>query len=93
MNLKQLKEGHEISEILNRTNEALNKLKGIKPYSPKDGKVLEDGLYNFCISEHRDGSGWKAELSRYFGNVRLLNVIIAELEKQVKELQEQYDKL
>ena len=93
MNLEQLKEGQELTELLKTTNKALQTLKEIKNYKPKDGKKYEDGLYNFCISEHRDGSGWRAELSRYFGNSRLLKVIIDELESQVTELQEKFEKL
>lgn len=93
MDIKQLNEGQELIKLIETTEKALSNLKNIKIKEPKDNKQYEDGLYWFNISEESDGSGWKTNLSRYFGNARLLRVIIEELEKQLKEFEEMLEKL
>jgi len=61
----------------------ISNLKGIKPNKTYGGIYYADGIYNFTVCEHRDGSGKKADLSRYYGNENLLKVIIEELEVQL----------
>jgi len=83
MTNEQLKRGQELSQLIKTTKEAINNLKGIKPSKTYGGVYYADGIYNFTVCEHRDGSGKKADLSRYYGNENLLKVIIEELEVQL----------
>lgn len=46
-------------------------------------------IYSFCISEHSDGSGFKANLTRYNGNKELLEVIIKTLRGQLEKFNQQ----
>jgi hypothetical protein len=92
MNIEQMNRGKELLELIKITENALNKLKSRKFRESTDGKFYEDRVYGMHISEWRDGSDG-AELARYYGNERLLNVIIAELETQLAEFQEKFDSL
>jgi len=83
MTNEQLKRGQELSQLIKTTKEAINTLKEIKPKKSYDNIYYADYVYNLVICEHRDGSGKKADLSRYYGNEKLLNVIIEELEVQL----------
>ena len=83
MTNEQLKRGQELSQLIKTTKEAINNLKEIKPKKTYGGIYYTDDIYNFTVCEHRDGSGKKADLSRYYGNEKLLNVIIEELEIQL----------
>ena len=83
MTNEQLKGGQELSQLIKTTKEAINNLKEIKPRGVPSNVFYADGIYNFTVCEHRDGSGKKADLSRYYGNEKLLNVIIEELEVQL----------
>jgi len=40
--------------------------------------------YNLVICEHRDGSGFKVNLTRYGDNLNVLRVIVDELAKQLE---------
>ena len=83
MTNEQLKRGQELNQLIKITKEAINNLKVIKPSKIHGGIYYADGIYNFTVCEHRDGSGKKADLSRYYGNENLLKVIIEELEVQL----------
>lgn len=50
---------------------------------------FDDGMYRFHISEFKDGSGKICSLTRYGGNVRVLKVVLAELETQVQEFEQE----
>lgn len=93
MDIEKLQKGQAILELINKTTVALNVLKKVKPQPLDNGITHGDGLYWFMISEYKDGSGWQADLSRPDGNVELLKVIIAELERQGKQYQEEFEKL
>lgn len=83
MTNEQLKRGQELNQLIKTTKEAISNLKEIKPNKAYGGIYYADGIYNFTVCEHRDGSGKKADLSRYYGNENLLKVIIEELEVQL----------
>lgn len=93
MDVEKLQKGQAILELINKTTVALNVLRKVKPQPLDNGITNGDGLYWFVISERKDGSGWQADLSRLDGNVELLKVIIAELERQNKQYQEEFEKL
>ena len=85
---EQLKRGQELKQLIKTTEEALNNLKEIKPRERKSNNLYEDAIYNLTVCEHRDGSGKKGDLSRYYGNERLLKLMIEELEIQLREFKE-----
>lgn len=93
MNVDQLKDGQRLLEIINTTRKGLEKLKQLKEKrkDTKDNK-FDDGQYKLWIGEYSDGSE-KAELTRYKGNAALLDVIILELEKQLAELEAEFELL
>jgi len=97
MTEESLKKGQVLSKTIETTKKGIENLEVLllevdKKPGRRDNE-LHDGLYNLCISEHKDGSGKKADLSRYGGNVRLLKVIIKELKTQLQEYEEQFEKL
>lgn len=49
--------------------------------------------YNLIISGYGHGDEIKADLTRYYGNTALLNVIKDELSKQLEELKAEFDAL
>lgn len=56
---------------------------------------LDDGMYHLCISRYgtNEVNDWKVNLARHGGNLRLLKVIIDELQKQLEEYMEQFNQL
>ena len=76
----------ELREIIFTTECELAKLKGLEVREKKEDRYYDDGLYTLCVSEHGDGGGASADLVRYEGNAKLLEVIIATLTRQLKRL-------
>jgi len=94
MTTVQYKKGQELLELIKITEGSLNSLKEIKPRERLDGKFYEDNYYNLYVGKYSDGSSKGGKpLSRYYGNERLLAVIIRELEVQLKEFKDLFDKL
>jgi hypothetical protein len=93
MNGEILKKGTELSGLILITKKALEEIKKFVPEDRKEQAYHDDKLYWLNISEHKDGSGIRADLCRYYGNTRLINVIKNELELQVKELEDEFLKL
>lgn len=97
MTEEQLKEGEILLKTIKTTEQGLENLKDLAleaevGFNRKDNKY-HDGLYNLTISEYKDGSGARGEFSRYGGNLRLLKVIIQELETQLAEYKEEFDNM
>lgn len=93
MTVEKIKDGIEIQELIASTSKAISSLSKILPREKRDKKKYEDGIYNFNISEHSDGSGEHGNLSRYYGNERLLKIIIDELNLQLSEFEKLFDEL
>ena len=86
---QQLKTGKAILDLIKVTEKALEDLDEWMADSSKPScggeDYKQDSNYNLCISAYKDGSGESLNLYRYFGNTALLEVIKAELEKQLAE--------
>ncbi|KAA9007293.1 hypothetical protein F4V43_02055 [Paenibacillus spiritus] len=95
MNIQQLQQGEELLELIKTTQEGIKVLKKLyeERRENRNQAALDDGLYSLSISKFRDGSGTNADLSRYFGNWELLNVIIQTLERQLKEFEAKFESL
>jgi hypothetical protein len=93
MNNAQLKKGNELLKLIEITKAALIELIELQPEKRSKEADLDDCLYNLHISKHRDGSGVRADLCRYYGNQSLLNVIIKELERQLAEFEDMFAEL
>lgn len=95
MTNEQLERGLELTKLIKTTSDAIDNLRKYAEPRPKLGdKFYEDGFYNLHICEWSDGSGkFSTNLNRNFGNEKLLKLIIEELAKQLKELQEEFDSL
>jgi len=97
---KKLEQGLELQRLISNTSQGLDDLYDIRLAAQKSlaedstyGNLKYDGLYSLNIGEHSDRSGINCGLSRYGGNVKLLEVIITELEIQLEEYQNEYKKL
>lgn len=93
MNIKQLEESQELLKLINITEKAIEELRKFTPKNRDKESIYDDKSYWLSISEHTDGSGIKASLYRYYGNERLLKVIINELEMQLDEFKDLFSKL
>ena len=93
MVIDQLKIGQELLELIEITEEAIKRLKQLSPENREAQRVYDDKLFWLNISKHKDGSGIQAKLNRYYGNKRLLEVIINELEKQLNEFKTDFSNL
>jgi hypothetical protein len=97
MTNEQLKKGEVLSTIMKTTEQELDNLKDllddVELTNKKKENFYDDGLYGLCISQYRDGSGYSAELMRYGGNLRLLKLIIKELELQLSEAKLEFENL
>ena len=89
---KDLIKANELSEIIKTTQEGIAELEELKlkVRDIKEKRHFDDGLYSFHVAANQDGSGKCAELTRYAGNVRLLNVILEELKKQLAEFENEF---
>lgn len=95
MNIDQFKEGQELLKLIESTEKALENLKGLKPSadSTSSRNIYYDGMYWLSISQHKDGSGVRGDLTRNFGNKQLLDVILIELERQLEEFKSKFESL
>lgn len=93
--LEKIERTGELSDIIRTTDAALTELcklrDGIR--DEKEQRYYDDGLYSLSISQHSDGSGINAKLTRYKGNVALLNVMIKEVGDQLTDLEEEFKSL
>ena len=84
----KLKEAKILLDIIEKTKDAIINISRYlgsgKPSRNKDNEY-DDGFYSLSISECSDGSGNKADLHRYAGNKKLLEVVLDELKNQVTD--------
>ncbi len=96
MNEQQLKTGKAILTLIQKTEEALNNLNSwIDTASPSVGgdEYEKDNHYNLFIGAYDDRSGKRLDLSRYMGNTALLELIQAELERQLAKFKQDFANL
>ena len=99
MNETQLKRANELQVLIKQTKMSVTHLKDLLTVAKnKNAKIKQgvppcDNIYDFCISEYTDGSGMRADLSRYEGNDELLEVIIQTLNKQIQSFDAEFSKL
>ena len=96
MNEQQLKTGQAILKLIQKTEEALNNLNSwVDTASPSVGgdEYEKDNHYNLFIGAYKDGSGIRLDLSRYMGNTALLELIQAELERQLAKFKQDFANL
>ena len=91
----KLKKANELKQLIDITDKAYRDIVSWidKSDDISIGNEMVDYNYGLKISEHRDDSGGFLNLSRYFGNTRLLGVIKDELYDQLMELKDQYRNL
>jgi len=94
MKKENFEEAKELETLINYTKKAIE---GLSKIQPNDGygkdRVHCDGLLNLYITETSYCNDNKAELSRFYGNKRLLDVILAELKLQLSEFEDRFEKL
>jgi len=96
MNERQLKTGQAILKLIQKTEDALNILNPwIQDASLSVGgdDYEKDNHYHLSIGAYKDGSGAHLDLSRYMGNTALLELIQAELERQLAKFKQDFDNL
>lgn len=94
MDMTQLNKAKELEELIKVTERGLRQIKDfIKNSKCKDNKIYKDSVYNLCISEFDDGSGYKAYLPRYLGNEEILSLIEKTLEQQLRNYKATFDSL
>lgn len=94
MKIENINKAVELKTLLDITTKALVDVdKMLELPNSKDKKEYIDGPYNLSIAEHDDGSGKSINLSRYFGNRNILEVIKAELERQVEYFKKEIESL
>lgn len=94
MKLENLEKANALAKLIEQTQSGYDNLLRWKERSTKlsiGGKYKVDNVYNLCVSEHNDGSGNCAELKRYYGNEALLDVIIAEVGRQLEEFKKEFE--
>lgn len=79
-----LKRGVELEKLITITSNGLVEIEKM---------MANTSHYWLSISEHEDGSGKKAKLSRHEGNLGLLDVISCELTRQLKVFEDEFSKL
>lgn len=92
MKKENFEEAKELEWLINKTQNAIEKLELIKIDKRKSNRIYNDGLYNFYISTSfsRD----EIDLNdRCYGNKRLLDVILTELKLQLKEFEDRFELL
>lgn len=98
MTEENLKKGNELKELIQVTEQGLNNLITLKEKSNKesfkdDTHYYNDGMYWLSVSEHSDGSGGSAKLTRYLGNEELLDMIINKLSDQLAFFKSEFNNL
>jgi hypothetical protein len=98
MNTNQLKRGTELMHLIKVTVSALDSMQELQNrqkvlIAGKDYQGKAGFIYNFAMAEHSDGSGISASLPRYEGNQALVDVIVAELKRQLDEFTAEFEML
>jgi hypothetical protein len=88
MTNEQLKEANNLVELIKITKQGIDELRKYTPDDRKPQRICDDLMYNLYIGEYSDGSGKGAKLNRYYGNKKLMEVIINELERQLVEFED-----
>jgi len=90
----KLEKAKELKVLIDATRGATESLENWQDSSQRGhGARKIDENYNLVICKHGDGSGAKLNLTRYYGNTRLLEVIRKELEAQLDEFEKEYAEL
>ena len=96
MTNEKLKIALEIQKLIRITE---NGVKGIKEIIEGRRSELdncaykEDSVYSLSIFQYVEKEKMEVDISRYYGNERLLDVILKELEEQLEEFQIDFEKL
>jgi hypothetical protein len=96
MNNNKLALANDLSELIIKTEKAVNSLEHFiakESYYSAGGLYGKDENYNLCICEHTDGSGANVILARDLGNTKLLKIILEELKLQLIAYKADYEKL
>lgn len=96
MTNETLQKAIKLSKIIDITKSGLEKAYKFKMSKSEvsASDYCSDGLYGMYIGKYSDNSGdLSMNLCRSYGNVELLSVIIAELERQLKYFEDEYAKL
>lgn len=96
MTPEQLEKAKQIMPLIEATREAIAELDEWMQSSKQScggERYKSDKNFNLHVAEHRDCSGRRLNLSRYFGNTRLLEVIYDELVKQLAEFERDFSEL
>lgn len=95
MTVDKVKKAQELLTLIDTTEKALVGLKEIRKQTRKNKEYrnYDDGLYSLNIGEYKDGSGKNAELGRYMGNAKLINIIIDEVERQLQAFKSEFEEL
>jgi len=93
MKKENFEETKELETLIIVTQRAIEGLEKITIYKRPENKYHGDGLRNLYITETAYCNDNKAELNRFYGNERLLNVILAELKLQLSEFEDKFEKL
>jgi hypothetical protein len=80
---EKLKRAVELKELIETTELAITTLNEVSIKTSDDNVVYKEGPYNLSVSEHSDGSGWNLDLSRYYGNGKIIQAIRKELDDQL----------
>jgi len=93
----KLENGRTLLKTIKNTKENLRLLINLKKEKEKsiekrqpDNKY-DDGLYTLNIGQYDDMSGGGGKLTRYGGNMELLNVIIETLENQLNAYEKEFE--
>lgn len=91
-----LEKGNYLLKNINITEAALYNIKYMLTKSDeriKKDNVYDDGVYSLYIGCNKDNSGLSANLCRYGGNYKLLMIIHNELEQQLNDYKNEFEKL
>lgn len=97
MTAEMIEKGIELLKEIDSTDKAIKDINTwIERINMKKRSSLTysgDGCYNLMLSEYTDGSGNKAVLSRYRGNMEIIEGVKKILEGQLKALNEELGSL
>ena len=93
MDDNKLRKAKEMDEIIKVTKKGLENLEYLKIRNNLEDRHYDDGLYCLCISGNKDGSGPSANLTRYYGNAELYEIIIMQLKIQLDKFNKEFEEL
>ena len=95
MTYSDLDRALSLKENIKTTSDAISVLESIEQdFSGRFSDTCKgDGFSWLQICEHRDGSGWHADLFRGEGNNELISVILEKLRDQLSAMAEEFEDL